>query len=405
MKFSIEAEDFRNAVKTASKIIPAKTTLPVLEHVLIEVTQEGIFTVTGSNQDVTIRTSCEINPLNIIEPGEILLPAKRLRDGLEFAQGLLTVTIEDESRATIKGRGRKLEMKALSGMEYFEMVEFNEDDRIGTFADGELGKAISFTKDSVSGDEYRMAMTGVYFDLDNPKQPAIVSTNSYKASRYKLSDEAYFKGDKNRSFILPEKAAELTSLLKGGTALTGAFVYSNNLGGETLGKLTYVELWDGSTKIISRIIDEKFPPYEPIVPREFTESVKFDPRELLQAIKSVGGFANATTKLIELRITPDKCTISAREEESGVYSDVEVKCDYTGEKEILGFNHSFLSDTIAALKGCELITMALNGRTKPVVFFDYELTISDTLRLMMPFRLPDEIINGYMEDKPVEEVA
>src|SRR5260370_16348734 len=76
MKFTITREQLQEGLSGVAAAIPAKTTLPVLANVLVEVTKQGL-RLSGTDLDIAVTTTV---PAEVDAQGAVTLPAKKLRD-------------------------------------------------------------------------------------------------------------------------------------------------------------------------------------------------------------------------------------------------------------------------------------------------------------------------------------
>src|SRR5229473_1878754 len=76
MKFTITREQLQEGLSAVAAAIPAKTTLPVLANVLVEVTKQGL-RLSGTDLDIAVTTTV---PAEVDAEGAVTLPAKKLVD-------------------------------------------------------------------------------------------------------------------------------------------------------------------------------------------------------------------------------------------------------------------------------------------------------------------------------------
>src|SRR5213082_2036198 len=76
MKFTITREQLQEGLSAVAAAIPAKTTLPVLANVLVEVTKQGL-RLSGTDLDIAVSTTV---PADVDAEGAVTLPAKKLVD-------------------------------------------------------------------------------------------------------------------------------------------------------------------------------------------------------------------------------------------------------------------------------------------------------------------------------------
>ena len=72
MKFEIQQEDLQKALDVVANVVPAKTTLPILTCVLMEV-GNGRLTLSATNLDISITTST--GKVEVKDAGKVAIPA------------------------------------------------------------------------------------------------------------------------------------------------------------------------------------------------------------------------------------------------------------------------------------------------------------------------------------------
>lgn len=114
MKFSIETKDLKDALDRVGKAIPARSSLPIMQTVLIQ-TGDGMVSLTGSDMDMTIETDARAT---IDAPGVMCLPYDVMRQFVGAAKaGLVTVEI-DESGAVVSSGRNRVKLAATSATDY-----------------------------------------------------------------------------------------------------------------------------------------------------------------------------------------------------------------------------------------------------------------------------------------------
>jgi len=157
-----------------------------------------------------------------------------------------------------------------------------------------------------------------------------------------------------------------------------------------LDKITHVRIDYDNTVIVSRVIDEKFPPYESVIPQNINAVVTLDSKVFLSTLKRVSLFASNFSKLVRMRFENNEVTMSAEEETSGNYAEEKIPCQYTGEKIEVGFNWKNLEEVVANVDNNEtdnnLIELQFLEPVKPVLVMPKRENPM-LLSLIMPIRI------------------
>jgi len=231
--------------------------------------------------------------------------------------------------------------------------------------------AIGKTMFAVSTDDLRPAMMGVYFDIGEAESK-FVATDGHRLVRFVNRN---LKSDQPVSFIVPDKALNLIS-----KALDGAdcdLTVSDD----------HAQFKSGNTIIITRLINEQYPNYESVIPRDNDKELSVDKNQMLSTVKRVSVFSSSTTRQIRLQLSADKLTIRAEDIDMSSEAKETIACDYSFDEMEIGFNAKYLADVLSNVDGdeakFEFSTPNRAGIVKPVEESEGE----EMLMLVMPVML------------------
>lgn len=215
---------------------------------------------------------------------------------------------------------------------------------------GKVGaSSIASVLDFVSKDEYRYAMTGVYIG------EKIVATNGHFL-RHR------FDGYDGAPFILRAEAAAAMSQFWGGFK-----------GPETTWSVRMksgrVMLTAGSVEINSATINETYPNYGAVIPKDVPSSVTIKTAELLEALKSVKPSVSKSRNAVEFAYQDGKIILTAKDDDVGARSDVAVPV--IGSKNIasgyrMGFNLGYL-ETVSSNVHSDALTFEVSQPNRAAV--------------------------------------
>ncbi|MDC1068535.1 DNA polymerase III subunit beta [Candidatus Kapabacteria bacterium] len=245
------------------------------------------------------------------------------------------------------------------------------------FLKNDIKRLFGKTSFAVSNDEFRPAMTGVFLQFRHNFVNA-VSTDSYRLVRACYSVETNSLPEE-LDLIVPSKTVDLIKNADNEVQLS--FISSN-------GKLTHLKFEIGDTIYVSRVIDEKFPPYESVIPSGNQLIALIDKSKLLDGIKFVSVSSSNISKQIKVTLSNNMLTIKGHDEDSGTDAQTEVPCEYSGDEIEIGFNYKFLEDAVSNIDADSdnVIYMTLSEPTRPALILP-EAEGKDLLMLIMPVRL------------------
>jgi DNA polymerase-3 subunit beta len=366
MKFKASSHDLYYHLSKAAGAISTNPVLPVLEDFLFTL-RGNLLTITATNLETTVITEMQISS---DEDGQIAVPAKILMDTLRaLPDQPVTVTVDDKSRGIeITSAYGKYKL-AGDNPDDFPDIEMVDDDHGVILDAAQLSGALSKTLFATSTDDLRIAMTGVYMQIDFNKV-TFVATDAHKLVRCVYGG---ISTEHTGAFIVPKKAL---SLLKGVLTDSGKVTLHH-------GKTNVSFSFDG-TRMVCRLIDANYPDYNAVIPKDNPNSMGVSRGEFLQSLKRTAIYANKTTNQVVLNIDDGSLTISAQDLDFSNEATEQLTCTYKGQPMSIGFNGKFLIEMLGVLDTDE-IKMELSTPTRAgIVLPGEKKDKEDILMLVMP---------------------
>lgn len=352
-----------------SGVINANTVLPILEDFLFEIEDKKL-SVVATDLETVMRVQMDVeSKVN----GKVCIPAKILLDTLKnIAEQPLTFNIDKSFSVEITSDNGKYKVMGENPDNFPK--EPSADDTTGfNMTSGALLTAINKTLFAVSGDDLRPAMTGVYFELTKD-YVQFVATDAHRLVRYKRTDT---KASKVDSFIVPKKPLNLlkNALPDNEDELT--ISYNSN----------HLFVQHGSTQMICRLIDARFPDYKVVIPADNPYKLIVSKADFQGALRRVNVFSNKSTNQVALNISGSELQLAAQDIDFSFEGNERMNCQYDGEDLQIAFNAKFLIEMLNAADTddvkMELSTPTKAGLIKPTEQGEGE----DLLMLVMPLML------------------
>ena len=370
MKFSTSKTELQQALQKLSKATPTRTTLPILGCVLIEATKEKTI-FRSTDLELTVEVSV---PSSLEELGSTALPLKTLLEITnELPETRITLEVDKKNKAKIYTEMGEYDLMA-KPPEEFPQSNKQETKTDVTLSGKKFKDVISATSFAVSRDELKPALTGVLFKF-TPNGLVAVSTDGHRLVKYSREDlkTEGFTGE----IIIPKKFL---------------MYMSSYLGEEEIGLIvgeSHVAAKIKNDLITTRIIGEKFPDYESVIPKENKKVFRAEKDLLLGAIRRVSIFSNKSTHQVAMSLTPNSCRVTTEDPEKSSKAFEDVGADFDGESLTIGYNAEYLKDVVSHVPGK---TVVIKFST-PIgaALFSSELTEDhvESLMLLMPIRLND----------------
>jgi len=375
MKFSASSADLLDALNTVKGAVPSKSTLPILECILFEQSDDGsalLLSATDLEISIVRRVPVQFASNGTATPQRIAVPAKRLVDTLRALPDLpISFRANDDFEIQLETDQGHYKMVGHDGDDFPELPEVDAAHTIS--AEGALvSDAINKTSFAVSKDALRPAMMGIYFQLD-AESSRIVATDGHRL--VKLDRPALQTDGEEVSFIVPEKATKLVSRILDDDALCTIGVSDG-----------HVSFTIDDARVIARLIDETYPNYNAVIPDENDRRLVVDREALLSAVKRVGLYSSSMTNQIRLALSSSEMTVSAEDIERSSEAEEVIRCEYDSESMEIGFNSEYLTEVLGNVDSEEVL-FRLSSPNRAGIVVPNNTDDPDILMLIMPVML------------------
>ena len=370
MKFIVNSSYLLKQLSNINGVITTNPVVPILENFLFEIDKNRL-TVTASDLQTSMITELTVESK---ERGNIAVPARILLDTLKNLPDQPVTFSVDESTYSIEissdnGRYKLAGENATD----FPKVPNVSQDFSAVISSEVFARAINNTIFATSNDELRPAMTGVYINLGE-KNTSFVATDGHRLVRYRRTD---VKSDNGNAIIIPRKALNLlkTTLPTENTDVSIDFNMSN----------AFFKF--ANIRMICRLIDERFPDYENVIPSTNNIKMSINRQEFLSSLKRISIYANKTTHQVRLKITGSELQVSAEDLDFSNEANERLACEHEGEDIEIGFNARFMIEMLTNLD-TEQIRLNMTAPNKAGVLLPVEKDKNeDILMLVMPVML------------------
>jgi DNA polymerase-3 subunit beta len=371
MKFIVSSSTLLKQLTSISGVLNTSSNLPILGYFLFDVKDKKL-TVSGSDLESTMIADIDLEKAD--DDMKVCVPAKLLLDMLKtFSDQPLTFSVDAKNFGIeVASDSGKYKLAGTNGDEFPRLPEMDSSSNM-TIDSGILFNAINKTVFATGNDELRPVMSGVYFALEKDGV-TFVATDAHKLVKYHRSD---CKSGKSASFIMPKKPLNLIKGLVANLSTDVEIEYN-----ETNASFVFENY-----RLVSRLIDGKYPNYEAVIPKENPNEMMIDRQLFLNSIRRVSIFSNKTTHQVRLSIKGSELQVSAEDLDYSNEATERLSCNYKGEDITIGFNSRFLIEMLNNLDSDEvkLLLSAPNraGLLSPSEKEDAE----DIVMLVMPVML------------------
>lgn len=375
MKFIVASQLLLKQLQAIGGILSSNNALPILDNFLFEL-QENELRIIASDLETTMSATLSVDMAE--EGGRVAIPSRLLMDTLKTFQNIpVTIEIDPESYGvTITAGEGKYRLAGKNPEEYPEEAEI--DDAVNVNIDSDiLFMAFSKTLFATSNDEMRMAMTGIFCEM-NEEGVTFVATDAHKLVRYRRKD---IEVPKDTAFILPKKPI---NLLKGILSAENDNV-----------KITFNEKnarFEFQNLIMTcRLVEGKYPNYNAVIPKENPNQLTVDRSPFLGALKRVSLFSNQATYQVKFKITGTELHLSSEDPDYSNEAKERLNCHYDGNDMEIGFNSKFMVEMLNNLNSDQvLMEMSMPNRAGLIFPVDNKDKDEEILMLVMPVMLSEE---------------
>lgn len=331
MKLVCSKSNLLNGVQIVSKAVSSKTTMSILECIMVDATK-GIITLTGNDMDLGIETIIEGN---IVEKGAIALDAKIF---LEIVRNLpdSDITIETDSnyKTTITCEKAKFTIIGKSGEDfsYLPVVEKQDSIEISQFT---LKEVVRQTIFSISDNDNNKLMTGELFEI-NGNQMRVVSLDGHRISvrRIELREEYAPK-----KVVVPGKTLnEVSKILPGGADSFVTISFTDK----------HIVFEFDNTTVVSRLIEGEYFKVDQMLSSDYETKVKINKKELTSCISRATLLVKeGDKKPIIISITDGSMELKMNSIVGSMNEEIDI--EKQGKDLMIGFNPKFLIDALRVI--------------------------------------------------------
>jgi len=349
MKVTCRPAVLGQALQVVSRAISSRTTLPILNNILIETTSEGL-ALTATNLEIGIR---KLVPAEVAMEGSTTAPARLLTDFVSTLPDQdLELSLDGATQSLGLRCGRfDTHIKCIEAEEFPPGPRPDEGDRLEVPLD-ELIKAVEQTQMAASTDEARPVLTGVLVHIE-AGQLTLAATDGHRLAVRKLA--AHGAGDLEASLIVPARAlAELARVLKGEPGRVELIISKAR---------NQIFFKAGNSELTSRLIDGKYPNYAQVIPSKSSTTVRVATAELMQTVRAVSLFARDSANVIRVKAQSGAVILSATTNEVGD-SRAEMPAEVDGSEIQIAFNARYVLDALGVI-GEDEVELLFDGPLSP----------------------------------------
>ena len=344
MKIVCNKSDLVKGVNIVSKAVPGKTTMPILECILIDATTD-IIKLTANDMELGIQTEIAGE---IIDRGMIAIDAKIFSEIVrKLPDNEVSIETDDRLQTTIVCEKAKFDISGKPGNEFAYLPIIEKDDSI-VISQFTLKEVIRQTIFSIADTESNKLMTGELFEIkDNVLRVASLDGHRISIRKIELKNPV-----SDYKMVVPGKTLiEISKILSGEAESMVEISYTNN----------HIVFEFDNTIVVSRLIEGDYFKIDQMLSSDYDTKVRINKKEFLNCIdRATLLIKEGDKKPIIIDIQDEMMELKIKSQIGSMNEEIMISKD--GKDLLIGFNPKFLIDALRVIDDEEVTLYLMNAK-------------------------------------------
>ncbi len=344
MKIICTKSNLVKSVNIVSKAVPSKTTMPILECILIDASTD-IIKLTANDMELGIETVVEGS---ILKKGVVAIDAKIFSEIVrKLPDNEIVIECDSNLQTTITCEKAKFNISAKSGDD-FSYLPYVEKTEVITLSQFTLKEIIRQTIFSISDNDSNKLMTGELFQIaDNMLK--VVSLDGHRISIRKTELKNTYNP---RKVVVPGKTLqEVSKILSGEVDHTVDISFTNN----------HIVFEFDNTVVVSRLIEGEYFKIDQMLSSDYETKVKINKKEFLSCIdRATLLVKEGDKKPIIINIMDESMELKIKSQIGSMNEEIVITKE--GKDLLIGFNPKFLIDALRVIDDEEVTLYLMNPK-------------------------------------------
>ena len=331
MKLICSKSNLLKGVNIVSKAVPTRTTMAILECILIDASTNEI-KLMANDMELGIETRIEGE---IAERGIVALDAKIFSEIVrKLPDSDVTIETDSSFKTVITCEKAKFNIIGKSGEDfsYIPYIEKNESIILSQFTLKELVRQTIF---SIADNDNNKLMTGELFEI-NDNELKVVSLDGHRISIRNIEMKNHYE---NKKVVVPGKTLQEISKIIPGNADEDVLIYFTD---------NHVVFDYDTTTVVSRLIEGEYFKIDQMLSSDYETKVKINKKELLECIdRSTLLVKEGDKKPIIMTITDGNMELKINSFIGSMNEDIDIEKE--GKDIMIGFNPKFFIDALRVI--------------------------------------------------------
>ena len=349
MKFQANRDVFSEAVSFAVKLLPQRTTLPILSGVLIETTDTGL-TLSSFDYEVSARTQITAD---VEEPGRVLVSGRLLADIASRLPNAPVQLSTENSRITVSCGAAHFTLLSMPVEEYPSLPEIAAES--GVLPAESFATAVAQVAVAASRDDVTPVITGVQLEVSDTSL-GLVATDRYRVAVREIDwDRGDNPSGETRTALVPARTLQEIGKTFGHSGTISVAITHTD-------ERELIAFSANQKTVTSLLIKGNFPPVKRLFPETVDNYAVINTAELIEATRRVALVLEREAAL-RFTFTIDGLTLEAIGSEQAQASE-SIDALLTGNDTIVSLKPQFLLDGLGAVHS-EFVRLSFTKTDNP----------------------------------------
>lgn len=344
MKLICSKSNLLHGVNIVSKAVPTRTTMAILECILIDASANEI-KLTANDMELGIETKIEGE---IAERGVIALDAKIFSEIVrKLPDSDVTIETDASFKTTITCEKAKFNIVGKSGDD-FSYIPYIERDEPIVMSQFTLKEVIRQTIFSIADNDNNKLMTGELFEIEE-NDLKVVSLDGHRISIRNIELKNNYS---HKKVVVPGKTLQEVSKILPGSAEDEVSIFLTD---------NHIVFEFENTTVVSRLIEGEYFKIEQMLSSDYETKVKINKRELLDCIdRATLLVKEGDKKPIIMNITDGTMELKINSFIGSMNEDIDIAKE--GKDILIGFNPKFFIDALRVIDEEEVTLYMVNPK-------------------------------------------
>ena len=340
MEFKINRNTFLDGIQKTLGIVEKKTTMPILNNVLLK-TEKNKIKIVATDREISLISDYDAE---IIEKGEITLSAKKLYEMVREIQGEVIHVTKTNNIVKVTCQRAVYKIPGLPADD-FPSISDDQDVKFCNIPGSVIKDLINKTAFAMASDETRKNLNGVLLEavLDDSNQIwRMVATDGHRLALAKgITVERC--PDLKKGIIIPRKGLSEVKKIFDEYENIGIGLHKNMLIIKTENTILKVSL-----------VDADYPDYKRVIPLEKGIGIVLEKESFLHALRRMNVVSSERYSGVIVSFSSNKMTLNSTNLDVGEATE-EIDISYNGEDIDVGFNVNYVIDAVSVIQGDNIL--------------------------------------------------